>query len=101
DSSGRVWGWDQKGIHVGKYTIPQAVLALLPLNVSGPSPIDVRRAQSIRSDVLQHAQQNVTEDEFRAAVKRIRTRKEQERQRALLARGARAAPDTSTTRPLP
>jgi hypothetical protein len=100
DSSGRVWGWDQKGIHVGKYTIPQAVLALLPLNVSGPSPIDVRRAQSIRADVLAHAQQNVTEDEFRAAVKRIRARKERERQQAMLARGGRSS-DTSTTRPLP
>jgi hypothetical protein len=90
--NGNVWGWDKQGIHVGKYTIPQALLALLPLNVSGPSPIDVRRAEGIRADVLEHAQQSISEDEFQAAVKRIRARKERERQEALLAQGK----DTST-----
>jgi hypothetical protein len=84
---GKVWGWDQKGIHLGKFTIPQALLALLPLNTTGPSPIDVRNASMIRAEVLENSRRAITEDEFRTAVKRIRARKDRERQQRLLANG--------------
>jgi hypothetical protein len=93
---GKVWGWDQQGIHLGKFTIPQALLALLPMNVSGRSPIDVRNANMIRSEVLENAQRAVTEDEFRAAVKRIRARKDKERQQRLLANGQDTLTRTSS-----
>lgn len=77
---GQVWGWDQKGIRLGKFTIPNALLALLPLNVtSAQSPIEARTAAFIRRDILEHAQRSISEDEFRAAVKRIRERKDRER----------------------
>lgn len=84
---GKVWGWDQRGIRLGKFTIPNALLALLPLNAgaSGVSPIEQRSLAWIRRDVMDNAQRSISEDEFRAAVKRIRERKERERRQNLLA----------------
>ena len=77
---GKVWGWDEAGIRLGKFTIPNALLALLPLNMSSAvSPVDQRRALSIRRDIMENGERAVSEDEFKAAVKRIRERKERER----------------------
>ena len=77
---GKVWGWDQNGIRLGKFTIPQALLALLPLNIgANQDPIAARRAAWIRADIMYNAQRSISEDEFRAAVKRIRERKDRER----------------------
>jgi hypothetical protein len=77
---GGTWGWDQSGIRLGKFTIPQALLALLPLNVSSPqSPIEARSAAYMHNDVIESGQRAISEDEFRAAVKRIRERKEREK----------------------
>jgi hypothetical protein len=90
---GKTWGWDQKGIHVGKYTIPQALLALLPLNTAGGgSPIEARSTAFIRRDVLEGAQRSVSEDEFKAAIKRIRERKERERRQKMIVEGKDADP---------
>ena len=82
---GKVWGMDPQGnIRLGKFVIPGALLALIPLNVqSAQSPIEQRSAAYNRADIIRHAGFAVTEDEFRAAVKRIRERKEKERQRQL------------------
>jgi hypothetical protein len=83
DKDGRKWGWDQSGIHLGKVKIPQAVLALLPLNVqSNPTfndPVTARETAFRRADIQYHANRAVSEDEFRRAVKRIRERKDRER----------------------
>lgn len=77
---GNVWGWDHAGIRLGKFTLPNALLALLPLNMtSAQSPIDARSAAYIRRDILERAQRSISEDEFKAAVKRIRERKDRER----------------------
>lgn len=86
---GGTWGWDPNGnIRLGKFTIPGALLALLPLNAQNPmSPIEQRSVAWIRQDILYHAQRQITEDEFRASVKRIRERKEKERRQKLVASG--------------
>ena len=77
---GEKWGWDPGGIRLGKFTIPNAVLAALPLKVgSGISPVDARNRAWMTSDLQLHTQQAISEDEFRAAVRRIRERKEKER----------------------
>jgi hypothetical protein len=77
---GQKYGWDPDGIHVGKFTIPNAVLAVLPLKVgSGRSPIEARNQSWMSRDIAEHAQQSISEDEFRDAVRRIRERKERER----------------------
>jgi hypothetical protein len=79
-ADGEKWGWDPGGIRLGKFTIPNAVLAALPLKIgSGQSPVDARNSAWMRNDILQHAQQAVSEDAFRDAVRRIRERKEKER----------------------
>ena len=88
---GGTWGWDPNGnIRLGKFTIPGALLALLPLNVQSPmSPIEQRSVAWIRQDILYNAQRTITEDEFRASVKRIRERKERERRQKMMASGGR------------
>jgi hypothetical protein len=79
-ADGQKWGWDPQGIRLGKFTIPNAVLAALPLKVgSGQSPVDYRNQQWMYNDIQQRALRSISEDEFRAAVKRIRERKEKER----------------------
>jgi hypothetical protein len=80
---GDKWGWDQKGIQLGKFTIPNAVLAALPLAPQGRNInalTEGRNAAWVRNDILEHARASITEDEFRNAVRRIRERKERERQ---------------------
>ena len=80
---GNKWGLDQKYIHLGKWKLPSAVLALLPLQpggVDGNRILDNRNAAGIRRDVLEHAQMALTEDEFKTRVRRIRERKEREKQ---------------------
>ena len=80
-ADGQKWGWDPGGIRLGKFTIPNAVLAALPLKIGngGRSPVDLRSEGFMRRDIWEHAQQSITEDDFRAAVRRIRERKERER----------------------
>ncbi|MDB4908158.1 MAG: hypothetical protein JWO05_2942 [Gemmatimonadetes bacterium] len=83
DKNGNKWGWDQGAIRLGKYSIPNAVLAMLPLNAGMQNPaMDARNTSMIRREVLENAQRHVTEDEFRASVKRIRERKDRERKAA-------------------
>jgi hypothetical protein len=83
DKNGGKWGWDEKGIRLGRVTIPQAVLSLLPLNVqANPTfndPVTRRENAFRRGDILYHANRAASEDEFRRAVKRIRERKDRER----------------------
>lgn len=84
--NGDVWGMDPQFIHLGKFKIPTALLALLPLNTqSRISPIEQRSLAYIRRDVTENAQRSISEDEFRAAVKRIRERKERERREKAIA----------------
>jgi hypothetical protein len=80
-ADGQKWGWDPTGIRLGKFTIPNALLAALPLDMiaNGRSPVDQRAAAWMRADIMEHAQRSVSEDEFRAAVRRIRERKERAR----------------------
>ena len=52
----------------------------------------------IRQDVLENAQRGISEDEFKAAVKRIRERKERERKDK---EGTLAKPDIRVADPKP
>jgi hypothetical protein len=86
---GSKWGWDPQGIHIGGITIPNAVLAALPLNI-GPtgnmnSLTDGRNQDYMRS-AIQFNANAMSEDDFRAAVNRIRERVDRERQERLAAR---------------
>lgn len=96
---GDKWGWDPKGIHLGKFTIPNVLLAALPLKtggVDGQRYRDMKTADYIRNDILIHS--GVSEDDFKNEVRRIRERVDQERKddqqaKAAAASGAAGAQD--------
>jgi hypothetical protein len=75
---GKKYGWDPVGIRIGKFTIPNALLALLPLNIgaqANPS-LHTRLDAFQDADVQFQGRLQVTEDQFKAAVQRIRERNE-------------------------
>ena len=82
--NGKKYGLDQNKIYIGSIQIPSAVLALLPLNVqSHPTSLERERALSYMSrDIAFHAARAARDDDFKAAVKRIRERKDRERREA-------------------
>jgi hypothetical protein len=84
ERGGKKYGIDRNKIYLGPVSLPTALLALLPLNTQGnPTAYERERALSAMSaDIRYHAQQAVTDDEFKAAVRRIRERKERERREA-------------------
>jgi len=81
ERNGRKYGIDGKYIRLGKFALPTAALALLPLNVQGnPQQLETsRRIGTIRSEILDQAARGARDDEFHAAVKALRERKDKER----------------------
>jgi len=94
---GDKWGWDGVGIRLGKVTIPNALLALLPMNAqaalsSNPTSVDrERRLALARADIMRNSQRSVGEAEFKNLVKELRERKEREYQNRRKAADARVA----------
>ncbi len=81
ERNGKKYGIDQKYIHLGSFSIPTALLALLPLNRAQGNPIAMDRDREMafmHSDIQYHAQAALTEAQFRAAVNAIRERKDRE-----------------------
>lgn len=78
---GKKYGIDQKYIHLGNFSIPTALLALLPLNVQGnPTTYsDARRMNAFRTEILEQAARSARDEDFNAAVKELRERKTKER----------------------
>ena len=84
DHNGQKYGMDSQYIYLGKFKVPSAILAALPLNpygVNGEQLIQNRNAEWIRNDIYTHAQ-GMSQEDFDAAVKRIRARKDREKQEA-------------------
>ena len=82
---GQKWGIDKQAIRLGPFSIPTALLAMLPLNVTGNPTTMSREAQyaAMHRDISVHAQQAINEADFMKAVRSIRERKERERAAAL------------------
>jgi hypothetical protein len=83
---GEQWGVDQKFIRLGPVSIPDAVLAVLPINHLGENPElgqRERQLNAMRSDIMQGAQRQMNEDDFHRAVKDVRERKEKEHEELL------------------
>jgi hypothetical protein len=78
---GKQYGIDQKYIHLGNFSIPTALLALLPLNVAGnPSTYEsAKRIGLMRAEILEQEARSAREDDFNAAVKELRERTQRER----------------------
>jgi hypothetical protein len=85
---GRTYGIDERGLHLGSFTIPTAALALLALPQGN---IDQSRANRVlmemRADLLRAAARAEAEDDFRQAVRGIRERWERERRERREAEG--------------
>jgi len=82
ERGGQKYGIDSQYVYLGKFKIPSMILAALPLNrgigVDGTRVIEARNSQWIQNDIYMHSQ-GMSEDDFRAAVRRIRERKEREK----------------------
>jgi hypothetical protein len=96
NKGGYKWGIDRHAIRLGPFSIPTAVLAMLPLNIQG-NPTTMQRDRSfaaMNQDITWHAQQAINEADFMKAVRSIRERKERERAAALA--GSTPAKDGQT-----
>ncbi len=95
---GQKWGWDGTGIRLGKVTIPNALLGLLPLNAQrGMSGnfTEIQRDKRLalaREDIMRNADRALGEAEFRKLVGELRDRRERERRDRLRAPDASIAP---------
>jgi len=80
NKDGKKWGMDPKNIYIGDHKIPTAILALLPLN-KGANPITSNENKLFQEEhelIAHNAQAAMNEEEFNAAVKAIRERKQRE-----------------------
>jgi len=105
EKNGKKYGMDKQYIRLGKVSIPNVLLGLLPLNMQGnPVAADRDRAMaSLRAEILVQSQRAMNEEEFRKAVKSLRERKERERQQQEKDRAPKtiAAPDGGSRTPTP
>jgi hypothetical protein len=94
EKNGQKWGLDGNKIYLGKFAIPSAVLAALPIRIQGNpgETIADRLVTTRRGEVMEHAQAQFHDDEFKAAVKRIRERKDRERREQEQGRTVAGAP---------
>jgi len=84
ERGGNKYGIDSQYVYLGKFKLPSAILAAIPFNyggVDGNRITQARNANWIQNDIYSHSQ-GLSEDDFRAAVKRIRERKEREKKNA-------------------
>jgi hypothetical protein len=80
ERNGQKYGLDSQYIYLGKFKLPSAILAALPLNrggVDGQRIRDNREADFIRDDIYSHAQ-GMSQEDFNAAIKRIKERRDRE-----------------------
>ncbi len=83
ERGGGKYGIDPQFIRLGKFSIPTALLALLPLNgAPGASARELQQNPALalhRGEIPYQAQRAITHEEFRRAVKQLRERKDRER----------------------
>jgi hypothetical protein len=97
---GQEYGIDRNKIHLGKFSLPSALLYQLPLaKYQGDISRD-RERNLIAQDMYDATHRRLNEEQFREAVKAIRARKERERREADAAKhgGEPVSPLTAGTR---
>ncbi|MCC6243787.1 MAG: hypothetical protein IT353_13165, partial [Gemmatimonadaceae bacterium] len=90
---GEKWGWDQKGIRLGKVTIPNALLGLLPMNAATGAMMSgnytsmerERRLSTSREDIARMSERSLGDADFRKLANELRDRRERERRDRLKA----------------
>ena len=81
ERNGRTYGIDQRFIHLGKFSLPTAVLGMLPLNQQA-NPSELERSRRLGPEFGESRAQGVrraADEDFKDVVKSIRARKERER----------------------
>lgn len=92
--NGEKWGWDKTGLRLGKFTVPNALLALLPASAQRgmqSNPIEAASSRAIllaREDINRFSSQAMGEADFRKALKELRARKDREYEARSKARAA-------------
>jgi hypothetical protein len=83
EKGGGKYGIDPQFIRLGKFSIPTALLALLPIHgAPGASARELQQNPALavhRGEINYQAQRAITHEEFRRAVKQLRQRKDRER----------------------
>ena len=84
EKNGQKYGIDSRYIRLGPVSIPTAVLAMLPLNLTGnPTTYERNKTLTARHDeIFEQAQRGMNDADFEKAVRSIRERKERERREA-------------------
>ena len=91
DKDGKKWGWDNKGIRLGKVVIPNALLSLLPLNTQAAMSGNAmsmdreRRLATSREDIMRNMTMGPGDAEFAKLNQELRQRRERERRDRLRA----------------
>jgi hypothetical protein len=98
------YGLDPAFIYFGKFKLPTALLALLPINtMANPTVSERNRALDyMRRDIMFHASRATNSEDFNAAIRRIRERVERERAARIKAEADAKKPaggSASRTRP--
>jgi hypothetical protein len=88
ERDGKKYGIDPQYIHLGNFSIPTALLGMLPINAQANPILSERYKASaqLNSDIRSQAQRGMNEADFKKAVRSIRERKE--REKAAAAAGA-------------
>lgn len=84
DKNGRKWGVDQQFIRLGKFSIPTAILGMMPLNAQA-NPVQMERQRTMNEmsrQIGEQAARYERDEAFKAAVKALRARKDKERRDA-------------------
>lgn len=95
ERNGKKYGIDPQMIRLGNFSIPTALVGLLPMNNQQANPIAIDRARrlaSMRNEIIAQAERRARDDDFYAAVRALRERKEKERREAEEARRASTQP---------
>jgi hypothetical protein len=93
EHNGKKYGMDPQFIYFGKFRLPTMLLALLPIYTqANPSASQRNRElESMRRDIMFQAMRAGNEEDFGAAVKALRARKEAEHQADLAKKAVAAA----------
>ena len=78
-AGGKKYGLDSANIYIADYKIPAALLALLPIRPTGSASQELTVAGRQIAEVNYQAARALDAEDFHAAVKRIRQRKEREK----------------------
>jgi hypothetical protein len=79
---GQEYGIDRNKIHLGKFSLPSALLYQLPLAKYQGDITRDRERNMIAAEMYDQTHRRLNEEQFREAVKAIRARKERERREA-------------------